>query len=173
MFSISFPTFLNTDSLAKHFLWVPGDFNFHFGNVENNNSRKLHDIIDMFNLTQSISEPTHNQGRLLDLVFSKQSDNILTSTKLHHGLTSDHSHLVQTRCICTPTKTRNFLALSASKSSVSDYSTISVPSLTSSPLCRRTVRTRKLRRRPGTAVSPSSSLTETGASLGGETMAQI
>ena len=28
-----------------------GDFNFHFENVENKNSRKLHDIIDMFNLT--------------------------------------------------------------------------------------------------------------------------
>ena len=31
-----------------------------FENVENKNSRKLHDIIDMFNLTQSVSEPTHN-----------------------------------------------------------------------------------------------------------------
>ena len=64
-----------------------GDFN-----LENNNSRKLHDIIDMFNLTQSVSEPI--QGRLLDLVFSKQSDNILISTKLHHRLTSDHTAIL-------------------------------------------------------------------------------
>ena len=48
-------------------------------------------VLHMFNLTQSVSEPTHNQGHLLDLVFSKQSDNILISTKLHHGLTSDHT----------------------------------------------------------------------------------
>ena len=42
---------------------VVGDFNFHFEKVESNKSRrKLHDIIDMFNLTQSVSEPTHNQG---------------------------------------------------------------------------------------------------------------
>ena len=67
-----------------------GDFNFPFENVENKNSRKLHDIIDMFNLTQSISEPTHNQGHLLDLVFSKQTNNILISRKLHHGLIFDH-----------------------------------------------------------------------------------
>ena len=40
------------------------------------------------------SEPIHNQGHLLDLVFSKQSDNILTSTKLHHGLTSDHTAIL-------------------------------------------------------------------------------
>ena len=45
----------------------------------------------MFNLTQSVSEPTHNQGHLLDLVFSNQSDNILVSTKLHNGLTSDYT----------------------------------------------------------------------------------
>ena len=66
-----------------------GDLNFHFENLENNNPGKLHDIIDIFNLTQSVTEPTHNQGHLLDLVLSKQSDNILLSTKLHHELTSD------------------------------------------------------------------------------------
>ena len=50
--------------------------------------------LDMFNLTQFVSEPTHNQGHLLDLVFSKQSDSILISTKLHHGLTSDHTAIL-------------------------------------------------------------------------------
>ena len=41
-----------------------GDFNFHFENVENNN-RKLHDMIDMFNLTQSVSEPQQYCGAVL------------------------------------------------------------------------------------------------------------
>ena len=68
----------HSDSLPGETLLM-GDFNFHFENVENKNSRKLHDIVDVFNLTQSVSEPTHNQGYLLDLVFSKQSDNILIS----------------------------------------------------------------------------------------------
>ena len=70
------------------------DFNFHFENLENNNFRKLHDIIDIFNLTLSVTETTHNQGRLLDLVLSKESDNILLSTKLHHGLASDHTAIL-------------------------------------------------------------------------------
>ena len=95
MFFDQFFDFLeHSDSLPGKTLLM-GDFNFHFENVENN-SRKLHDIIDMFNLTQSISEPTQNQGHLLDLVFSKKSDNIWP-----------HSHLVQTWCICTRTKTWN------------------------------------------------------------------
>ena len=71
-----------------------GDFNFHFEKLENNNSRKLHNIMYIFNLTQSVTEPTHNQGQLLDLVLSKQSDNVLLSTKLHHGLTSDHTAIL-------------------------------------------------------------------------------
>ena len=91
--SVSFPTSFKTDSLPGKTLLM-GDFNFHFENVGNNNSTKLHHIIDMFNLTLSLSEPTHNQGHLLHLVFSKQGDNILVSTKLHHGLTSDHTAIL-------------------------------------------------------------------------------
>ena len=79
---------MNTDNLPGKTLLM-GDFTFYFENAENNNSGKLHDIIGMFSLTQSVSEPTHNQGHLLDLVLSKQSDNIFISTKLHHGLTSE------------------------------------------------------------------------------------
>ena len=69
MFFDHFSDFLeHSDSLPGKTLLM-GDFNFHFENLENN-SRKLHDIIDIFNLTQSFTEPTHNQGHLLDLVLS-------------------------------------------------------------------------------------------------------
>ena len=48
MFFDQFFDFLeHSDSLPGETL-IMYDFNFHFENVENNNSRKLHDIIDMF-----------------------------------------------------------------------------------------------------------------------------
>ena len=50
-----FSDFLNTPTVPDKTLLM-GDFNFHFENfenVENNNSRKLHNIIDMVNITQS------------------------------------------------------------------------------------------------------------------------
>ena len=139
-----------------------GDFNFHFENVENKNSRKLHDIIDMFNLTQSVFEPTHNQGHLLDLVFSKQSDNILTATKLHHGLTSDHTAILCKLDVSVPVQNLKLFRTDASKrltpvplnkishtvsqvSSVSDYNNHLCSVLDKhAPLCRCTVHTRKL-----------------------------
>ena len=61
------------------------------------NSRKFNDILDIFNLFQSVTEPTHKQGHLLDLVLSMQSDNILLSTKLHNGPTSDRTAVL---CKC-------------------------------------------------------------------------
>ena len=49
MFFDQFSDFLeHSDNLPGKTLLM-GDFNFHFENVENKNSRKLHDIIDMFN----------------------------------------------------------------------------------------------------------------------------
>ena len=162
MFFDQFSDFLeHSDSLPGKTLLM-GDFNFHFENVENKNSRKLHDIIDMFNLTQSVSEPTHNQGHLLDLVFSKQSDNILTSTKLHHGLTSDHTAILCKLDVSVPVqKPKTFLYRCLKKidtgafkqdlshavsqvSSISDYNNHLCSVLDKhAPLCRCTVRTRK------------------------------
>ena len=153
-----------------------GDFNFHFENVENKNSRKLHDIIDMFNLTQSVSEPTHNQGHLLDLVFSKQSDNILTSTKLHHGLTSDHTAILCKLDVSVPVqKPKTFsyrclkkigtgafkqdLSHAVSHKSVLSVTTItiSVLSLTSTPFSA-VAQSVQGSRRPGSSVLRSSSV---------------
>ena len=166
-----------------------GDFNFHYKNVENNSSRKLHDITDMFNLIQSVSEPTHNQGHLPDLVLSKQSDNILISTKLYHGLTSDHTAILRKPDVSLPVqkpKTFSYRCLKKSDTGAfkQDLSlrlshkpvlsvttiTISVLSLTSTPLSAVTQFVQG-NRRPGSAVSQSSSVR--GASAGGETMAQI
>ena len=116
----------------------------------------------MFNLIQSVSEPTHNQGHLLDLVFSKQSDNILISTKLHHRLTSDHTAICANsmylypyknlkhsradateRLTLTPFK-QNLSHAVSQTSSISDYNNHLCSVLDKhAPLCRCTVRTRK------------------------------
>ena len=106
MFFDQFSDFLeHSDSLPGKILLM-SDFNFNFENVENNNSRKLHDIIDMINLTQSISEPTHNQGHLLDLEFSKQNENIFICINLHHGLTSDHTAILCKLDVSVPVLSR-------------------------------------------------------------------
>ena len=104
MFFHQFSDFLeHSDSLPGKPLLM-GDFNFHFENAENN-SRKLHDIIDMFNLTQSVSEAIHNQGHLLDLVFSNK---VIKSSFLQN-YTMDHTAIlcklyVSVPVFCTSTE---------------------------------------------------------------------
>ena len=67
-----------------------GDFDIHFETLNDHNSRKMHDISEIFSLSQSVTEPTHKHGHLLDLVFHRHGECLLRSTCLDHGLTSDH-----------------------------------------------------------------------------------
>ena len=64
----------HSDSLPGKTLLM-GDFNSHFENY----------IIDMFNPTQSVSEPTRNQGHLLDLCFPSK----VTTSSLLQNYTMD------------------------------------------------------------------------------------
>ena len=115
----------------------------------------------MFNLTQSISEPTHNQGHLLDFVFSKQSNNILISTNIHHELTSDYTAVMCKLDVSVPVQPETFSYRCLKKidtgafkqdlshvvsqaSSISDYNNRLCSVLNKhAALCRYTVRKRK------------------------------
>ena len=90
-FLYQFPEFFEyCDTLSGKVL-IMGDFNIHFETLNDHNSRKMHDISEIFSLSQSVTEPTHKHGHLLDLVFHRHSECLLRSTCLDHGLTSDHT----------------------------------------------------------------------------------
>ena len=50
----------------------------------------MHDISEIFSLSQSVTEPTHKHGHLLDLFFHRHNQCLIHSTCLDCGLTSDH-----------------------------------------------------------------------------------
>ena len=50
----------------------------------------MHDISEIFSLSQSVTEPTHKHGHLLDLFFHRYNQCLIHSTCLDCGLTSDH-----------------------------------------------------------------------------------
>ena len=102
MFFDQLPNFLeHCDGLTGKLITM-GDFNFHFELYDNPNARKLHEVIEIFSLNQSVSKPTHKQGHLLNLLFHRHDENLLRSTKLDHGLTSDH---IAFRCELSIAKT--------------------------------------------------------------------
>ena len=92
----------------------------------------------MFNITQSVSEPTHNLGQLLDILFSKQSDNTLFSTKLHHGLTSDHTTILCKLMYLYPYKNPRLSRTDASKRLIPVPLNKTCLTLSHKPVCERT-----------------------------------
>ena len=63
-----FPFFLEHCVNDQNSIIIAGDFNFHFEDVSNCNTKKLCDLVDMFSLVQTVSGPTHWRGHTLDLV---------------------------------------------------------------------------------------------------------
>lgn len=48
-----------------------GDFNIHIDNPKDGSAKELFYILDNFELSQHVTEPTHNKGHILDLIISK------------------------------------------------------------------------------------------------------
>ena len=80
--------FCNEKSNCDHI--IMGDFNFHFDETNNSNTKKMTDLLDMYDLNQSVTQPTHKAGHIIDWVISRKNDKILKSTSITHDLISDH-----------------------------------------------------------------------------------
>jgi len=50
---------------------IVGDFNIHIDNPKDGSAKELFYILDNFELSQYVTEPTHNKGHILDLIISK------------------------------------------------------------------------------------------------------
>lgn len=87
------------DDLADHFellaaqrepLLIVGDFNLHMDAKEDRHGLQLKNLIDTFGLVQHISEPTHRNGHILDLVISRDSEHMVTSVDVRDKGFPDH-----------------------------------------------------------------------------------
>ena len=51
----------------------PGEvLNFHIDDLTNCNPSELLNLLDTFNMSQHVSEPTHQSGHMLDLLITRQ-----------------------------------------------------------------------------------------------------
>eukprot|EP00745_Piridium_sociabile_P040659 TRINITY_DN786_c0_g1_i8.p1 TRINITY_DN786_c0_g1~~TRINITY_DN786_c0_g1_i8.p1 ORF type:complete len:1132 (+),score=124.07 TRINITY_DN786_c0_g1_i8:119-3397(+) len=90
MFIEQLPEFLEYANSLPGSLLIVGDFNFHFDSPTQFYTSKVIDIISMFNLSQSVTEPTHNRGHIVDWVLFRDDDCLLKSTAVDQTLSSDH-----------------------------------------------------------------------------------
>lgn len=84
-----------TELLSKHILLpgkllLLGDFNIHWNKPTDSCTLKLRDILDSFQLRQHVCEPTHTSGNTLDLVISRQDDDVVRDVAVT-DMISDHA----------------------------------------------------------------------------------
>jgi hypothetical protein len=69
-----------------------GDFNIHVNNTLDQNAKKMHALLDLFDLQQLISQPTHRNGNTLDLVIGPK--NSQTAECKVDDMNSDHNNIL-------------------------------------------------------------------------------
>ena len=81
---------------------ILGDFNVAYGDNNDAHARALHDILSDANLRQNVTDATHQQGNVLDLVITASSSSPITQTSVD-ALITDHFAIL---CDLVPIKPR-------------------------------------------------------------------
>ena len=72
----------------------PGDLSVHFDLPHNPTTTKLLDLLRMFSLHQTVQQPTHRQGHIIDWVIERPDGGVLKSTVVSDALESDHNCVI-------------------------------------------------------------------------------
>lgn len=89
-FMDEFSSLLEASVVDPRPLLITGDFNFHVDDESDLEAMNFCNLLDSFNLCQYVTVSTHGAGHILDLVISRNSDDILKSLSVECVPISDH-----------------------------------------------------------------------------------
>ncbi|XP_072023255.1 uncharacterized protein [Amphiura filiformis] len=96
-----FSQFLQDYAISQGELVLVVDLNLHLDIEDDYNTQKFADLMDSLSLTQFVVGPTHRCGHTLDVVISRESDNLVKNTCVL-DLISDHALIACTLQIAKP-----------------------------------------------------------------------
>ena len=79
-----------------------GDFNIHVDNAEDTDAIKLIDLLESYGLQQDVTSSTHKHDHTLDLIITRQSDQLLGNTLRISRYISDHETVLCSICCDKP-----------------------------------------------------------------------
>ncbi|XP_038074801.1 uncharacterized protein LOC119742706 [Patiria miniata] len=85
-----FDGFISVLALNSHRLLIVGDFNLHIDAPSRSDVCQFMSSVSAVGFKQFVSSPTHRSGHILDLVLSRQDDNLVQSCSVNENLLSDH-----------------------------------------------------------------------------------
>ena len=92
LFFDEFSTLLEEVVVCSEELLIIGDFNFHMDDTADRYAAQFGSLLDLFNLKQHVTVPTHRSGHISDLVISRMDAEALKVNELvvMEQLISDH-----------------------------------------------------------------------------------
>ena len=91
MFLYDFATLLESIAVLPGKLLMTGDFNVHVDDKEDREAAAFSYLLQSFGLCQHITGPTHKKGHTLDLIISREEDDLVTSPSVYSDMPSDHA----------------------------------------------------------------------------------
>ena len=90
VFLTEFADYLESTVLCTDQLLITGDFNLHVDVIDDSDACRFHELLDSIGLDQHVKVPTHTSGHTLDLIITRNSDQLIISPPWANYLFSDH-----------------------------------------------------------------------------------
>ena len=90
LFFEEFGSMLEQLATDKGQVMIVGDFNFHIDDHSNSCAVKFMELLQTFDYTQHVKQPTHKGNHILDLIITRSEDNIIHRTTVVDPVLSDH-----------------------------------------------------------------------------------
>ena len=95
MFFADFSSMLEVINNIPGRVMLAGDFNIHVDDCTDRDAITMLNMLCSVGLKQHVDVPTHKNGHTLDLLITRETDDLISDISVHHDLPSDH---VATAC---------------------------------------------------------------------------
>ena len=82
------------ESVVSGPLIIYGNFNFHMDVSHDSQTIHFSDLLDSMGLVQHVKQPTHEKSHTLDLIITRECDNIIAKEPLPERYFSDHAAVI-------------------------------------------------------------------------------
>ena len=97
-----FSFYLESLVMCNELLLICGDFNIHVDVPSDADTIRLNDLLNSVGLVQHVKRPTHIHGHTLDLIITRQADDIVDGEPLAERYFSDHAALICKLSVAKP-----------------------------------------------------------------------
>ena len=105
-------------------LLISGDLNLHVDDNLDKSSQDFLTLINSFNLKPRVCSPTHRAGHTLDLLITRDDDQLVTSVSIHDAAFSDHFIVNGPLSMEKPLFTKNKLLIVVLRILISIFSSV-------------------------------------------------